>query len=650
MKTLIILLATVSVCIAKFDPINYTYKIDALINQELANQRQVPNPPARDEEFVKRLYLSAAGRLPTYQEITEYVTDTSIYRRRNLVEKVLNSEAYVSNFFNYWADVLRVKRNISGNANRYGAGEAYVIWIKDALRNNMPYDEFVYNLVTARGSFGNNGAVGYYLRDPGMNLDNTASTIQVFLGTRIGCAQCHDHPFDEWTQYEYYELAAFQWGVTTRINGGKRNEILKKLREDKTFEDDKATRDSLNRIVRDIFEPLSYGAESNNNRDIQLPHDYAYDDAKPKEKVSARTILGPEVQPAQKEVKIEQFGRWLASKDNKRFNTTIVNRLWKEVMGVGLIEPVDDMMPNSISSNPKLLEYLESVMILVDYDMRKFLAVLYNTKAFQRQAVQTDVQYEKFYYPGPLVTRMSAEQIWDNVVNLIVPNADDRKKMHNHERLVQARKYAKSMENKTTEELVALVKQAVELDKDFDNQAKALNKQINETTDKVKLTELKKQLGNINRKRRDAKEVLLQGGTDFRKIRTKNDYDAPWKGYGKHLVRASEVDSPAPNGHFLREFGAADRDSIDSFHKDATVPQILNLLNSNMYREIANNNSVLMKQLNNHKDDKLKQLKVIYLSMLCRQPTQREIDLFKDEALEDIIWVILNTKEFIFTS
>ena len=110
-----------------FDPINYTYKIDALINQELANQRQVPNPPAKDEEFVKRLYLSAAGRLPTYQEIIQYTSDTSIYKRRNLVERVLNSEAYVSNFFNYWADVLRVKRNISGNANRYGAGEAYAL-------------------------------------------------------------------------------------------------------------------------------------------------------------------------------------------------------------------------------------------------------------------------------------------------------------------------------------------------------------------------------------------------------------------------------------------------------------------------------------------------------------------------------------------
>ena len=214
-----------------FDPINYTYKIDALINQELANQTQVPNPPAKDEEFVKRLYLSAAGRLPTYQEIIQYTSDTSIYKRRNLVERVLNSEAYVSNFFNYWADVLRVKRNISGNANRYGAGEAYMLWVKDALRSNMAYDEFVYNLVTAQGSFGDNGAVGYYLRDPGMNLDNTASTIQVFLGTRIGCAQCHDHPFDEWTQYEYYELAAFQWGVSTRINGQLRNEVLKKLKE-----------------------------------------------------------------------------------------------------------------------------------------------------------------------------------------------------------------------------------------------------------------------------------------------------------------------------------------------------------------------------------------------------------------------------------
>ena len=153
------------------------------------------------------------------------------------------------------------------------------------------------------------------------------------------------------------------------------------------------------------------------------------------------------------------------------------------------------------------------------------------------------------------------------------------------------------MKNKSTAELVKLVKDAVELDKDFDNKAKELNKKISQEKDKTKLQELKKELGNINRKRRDAKEILLQGGTDFRRIKTNNDYDAPWKGYGRHLIRASEVDSPAPNGHFLREFGAADRESIESYHKDATVPQILNLLNGNMYREIANNNSVLMKLL-----------------------------------------------------
>ena len=245
---------------------------------------------------------------------------------------------------------------------------------------------------------------------------------------------------------------------------------------------------------------------------------------------------------------------------------------------------------------------------------------------------------------------MSAEQIWDNVVNLIVPNADARKKLHNQQRLVQARKYAESMKNKSTAELVKLVKDAVELDKDFDNKAKELNKKINEEKNKAKLQELKKELGNINRKRRDAKEILLQGGTDFRRIKTNNDYDAPWKGYGKHLIRASEVDSPAPNGHFLREFGAADRESIESYHKDATVPQILNLLNGNLYREIANKNSVLMKQLNKHEGDKAQQIKIIYLSMLCRQPTEKETKLFQNEPLQDIIWVILNTKEFIFTS
>jgi hypothetical protein len=138
-------------------------------------------------------------------------------------------------------------------------------------------------------------------------------------------------------------------------------------------------------------------------------------------------------------------------------------------------------------------------------------------------------------------------------------------------------------------------------------------------------------------------------GIDFRKIKSSNEYDIPWKKYSRNFVRASEVDSPAPNGHFLREFGAADRVSIQSGNRHATVPQLLSLLNGNIYRDIVNANSVLMLHLAKHKEDKVKQIKIIYLSMLCRQPTEQEIELFKPELIQDIVWTIINTKEFLFT-
>ena len=650
MKYLIFFLLAIK-CWA-FDPLAHTAKIDSLINQGLMAQRIPSNNLAKDEEFAKRLYLSAAGRLPTYDEILQYTQDGSSYRRQKLINRILNSEAYVSNYFNFWADILRAQRNLPNNANRYGAGEAYIQWIKRALRNNMAYDEFVYNLVTARGTPWENGAVGYYLRDPGMNLDNTASTIQVFLGTRIGCAQCHDHPFDDWTQYEYYELAAFQWGVETRISPEMRNIVNKKIKDNKLFAGDNKKKNELNKLVREIFEPVSHGVKANNKKNLQLPHDYKYEDAKPKEVVGARVILGDKVELTQESIKIEEFGEWLTSPTNPFFTKTIANRLWKKVMGAALIEPIDDIKADSVASNPKLLQALEETMRKVDYDLKKFLAILYNTQAFQRQAVQADIEPgQPFYYQGPLVERMSAEQIWDNVVTLIVPRVDDRKKFHNYERLLQAQKYGKVVEDKSADEIIKLAREVVEIDSKFSSRITNLNKKV-AAAKKEKNPQLEKelraQLTKTTKERKNARGMKLYG-IDFRKLKSNNDYDLPWKKYGKHLVRASEVDSPAPGSHFLREFGSADRASIESSRREATVPQLLSLLNGNLYREIANPSSALMEKLAQHKEDKTKQIKIIYLSMLCRQPTPSEIELFRKELLHDIIWVILNTKEFIFT-
>ena len=190
-------------------------RIDQFIEAGYAANDVEAHPEVSDETFVRRIYLDIAGRIPTREESKTFLADTGANKRNRLINQLLESEAYVHHFFNYWSDLLRAKTRISGNGNSTPAGMAYLEWIKDALRDNMPYDEMARALIAADGQSWNNGAVGYYLRDYGMPLDNLALTSQVFLGTQIVCAQCHDHPFDEWTQMDYYKMAAFTYGVLT---------------------------------------------------------------------------------------------------------------------------------------------------------------------------------------------------------------------------------------------------------------------------------------------------------------------------------------------------------------------------------------------------------------------------------------------------
>ena len=130
----------------------------------------------------------------------------------------MSGEGYVQNFFNFWADVLRAETTPQGGGGVQGA--AYLQFIKDSLRSNKPYDQFVRDMVGATGKTWENGAIGYYLRDRDMPLDNMATTVRIFLGTRIECAQCHNHPFDHWTQKQFYQMAAFTYGINSRDYDG----------------------------------------------------------------------------------------------------------------------------------------------------------------------------------------------------------------------------------------------------------------------------------------------------------------------------------------------------------------------------------------------------------------------------------------------
>ncbi|MBL9180506.1 MAG: DUF1549 domain-containing protein, partial [Verrucomicrobiaceae bacterium] len=195
-------------------PLAESQKIDELLAKGWEKAGVKPNPPASDDVLIRRLYLDIAGRIPTLEEVQAYVKSGDPQKRAKLIDTLLASDGHTSHMFNYWADILRLSDNVKGRLT----AEAYEEWLKKQIKANTPYDQMVRNLLTTDGGVWDSGSIGFWQRDEN-KLDHLAYTVQVFLGTSIVCAQCHNHPFDKWTQMDYYHMAAFTNGMDTRSRG-----------------------------------------------------------------------------------------------------------------------------------------------------------------------------------------------------------------------------------------------------------------------------------------------------------------------------------------------------------------------------------------------------------------------------------------------
>jgi hypothetical protein len=191
-------------------------EIDRMVTANYAKPKLRQIKKRSDEQFVRRIYLDVTGTIPTFGQTRKFLNSPDPEKRTALIDELLNSDSYASHWFNYWADILRYTDNLNNNVR----GEGYRQWIKQSLAESKPWDKFVYELLSADGLVWKNPATGYVQRDSGMPLDNMNNTVRIFLGTRIGCAQCHDHPFDRWTQKEFYQMAAFTFGTQTNTSGG----------------------------------------------------------------------------------------------------------------------------------------------------------------------------------------------------------------------------------------------------------------------------------------------------------------------------------------------------------------------------------------------------------------------------------------------
>lgn len=725
-----------------------TAQIDRLIRANLTAHDLTPNPRAPDEVLVRRLYLDIVGRIPTQEESTAFLESDQPDKVSALVEELIGSDGYVSHFYNYFADLLRVKTRLTAGGQSMAPGMAYEMWIKDALRDNKPYDEMVYELVTAHGHSWENHAIGYYLRDFGMPLDNLAITTQVFLGTQIVCAQCHDHPFDETTQMDYYHLAAFTYPMVTsnrHPNSGPVNKAI--LAAAKAAPPRLSAKPDLRRADSEILFPIRFNnVLQDDRRALRLPHDYQYDDAEPKSLVAPRTLMGPDAVLSESTTLPEAFGQWLTSKDNPRFAKVIANRLWKEAFGLGLIEPVDDLKENVTASNPELMAYLEKLMIDLDFDLQAYLTAVFNTDAYRREAsLEEPTPGAPYHFQGPILRRMSAEQIWDSLVALSVHQPDRpsaRRKLEAAQRMATVQLIGEAVYNQSPKEYAQKVIDVVRIQKGLTGEIAEATKRMEAAQasgDEKAIRAARQEAGQLRTKlQKRVEEVVYREGladrievaaaspaggdatflgelaalvvgdsqrsfddgmSDLlgpdagegsgivqpvidamfadekaalakqeknRKARQMKQWGVPEKGDGyrdyvrswlpreQQLLRASELPSPAPPGHFLGEFGQSDRELVENSSIEASITQALALLNGDAISAIGHRYSVLNRSMKG--ESFRERLDTIYLAMLSRKPTPEEIEIFREAweaepeagTVTGVVWTILNTRQFLF--
>ena len=615
--------------------------IDKILNSTY-QKREVQIPAKIDElGLVRRLYLSLVGRIPTFDEINSYLSRTSVQKKSQLIEKLTESSGYNSHMFNWWADLLRLKSRMRGG-NQIQAGQLYNHWVKEQVVQNVPFDQMTYSLVTAEGYPWENGAVGYYLRDAGMPLDNMSNTAQIFLGTQMVCAQCHNHPFDKWTQMEYYKMASYTYGISTRMGQDLQKKIgqyfyqqtkgLSKTEKRKLGNSQKAQ--VLRKAIQEMVQPLRYGA-THTGKKLNLPHDYQYEDAKPKTVVNSEPIFAPDSLNKKVENPVNAYGQWIISTNNPRFTQVISNRMWKKVFGRGIIEPVDDLRDDSESSIPELLTHLESLMVRVKYDLKEFQKILHNVEAFEREATGRELtSVEKYYFEAPILKRMSAEQLWDSIVALSIPEVDERKADTSKVefRLTNFANYQKKVEGLSEKKFVQLAKKGAKENDQINNTMNEIQLKIRdaqEADDRQAVSMLRREYG----KKRNEQKSLFAGlvmGSEFdaqslyRGTKSKTSTDTRWKGYSGNLMRASEIETPAPPGHFLREFGQSDREVIENSSSESSVPQTLTLLNGVFYKALFDPKSPLSRNLLKANSSE-KKIKVLFLSILNRNPSPEEL-------------------------
>jgi hypothetical protein len=484
--------------------------IDTLVADKLKKLRIAPSGICSDEVFLRRATLDIVGLPPTVAEYERFMAATGSDKRAKLIDELLERKEFAEIWVSKWAELLQV-RSVINNVANYKGMFLYYNWLVEKISKNTPMDEMIQELLGASGGSFKNPATMFYLNAPD-TLALSENVAQVFLGMRIQCAQCHNHPFDRWTQNDYYGFAAFF------------SQIGRKQGED----------------YRETIVFNSGGGEVN--------HPVGGAVMKPK-------FLGGDTPDVAGKDRRVVLAKWLASAQNPWFATSFANRVWAHFMGVGIVEPVDDLRVSNPATNPELLDELGRRFTMSKYDLKALVPDICNSRAYQRSTERNESNAsDERNFAHALIRRIKAENILDSI------------------------------------------------------------SAVTETKDKF--------------------QGLPLG------------------------ARAVQIADGLSTTYFLTTFGRATRETVCSCEvkMEPTLSQALHLLNGDTVNAKIQQGGLIPRLIATRKYPE-ERIMNLYIRCLSRRPTREELDKLhpllsegsdQAQALSDIFWALLNSREFLF--
>lgn len=693
------------------EPVSDGSRLDRVLNEENGELGVTVKPVSLvdDTAYLRRVSVDLIGRIPNHQEIQEYLAWPAAERRSKLIDRLMADPRFVDRWTTFYADMLRLRSNSPG-------GAAALAFVHKAVEEDMPYDELAQRFISANGKAGAVPEVAYVLGDNADPMALAGVTSQVFMGIRISCAQCHDHPFDKWTREDFYGFAAY-FGKTRRYENdftntvytqeastssvlwppegdaddAERKPVLPKflvdLIDSSAQPDFIARLDSKRQSEQDLIEASLAAASKEDSIDDLLlgAADKALDRAKGKKKspfdVASEARRERESIDLQADMRSQSelrrdLAQLIANPRNRFFAWNFVNRVWADLVGRGIVEPVDDFSDANTPSHPRTLDFLADEFVASGFQLKPLVKMIVTSEPYQRgQAVgleEAEQEELRAAFLAAPARRMLGEVLYDSILTAghlfeyKHPQGANMKTITERIRVAVPREGEEitpqslasagtgaQMQGQMSGAMAARgagynLESGIEID--FDNILKQAKEKANEAV-VVEKMEVK------SAEQLEAERMQMEGGNRrrFRYVyktveRTFDDNPA----FGS----AFRMASPAAPQHFVRIFGQTDRTQVGVPRDHSpSMRQALMMLNGKMTHEASRVGPFepMHKLLVGPDADLTEAIKLAYFEILTREPDSEEINLARSiidegdttlEGMADLRWVLLNSNEF----